>query len=219
MDGDVLASEFAKRQLIDSAKNGQSKQVIALLAARISANLVDPRTGRTALHEAVCRGHTDTVRALLRGKAKLETPTMLSRQTPLHLAAAYGKVDIVRLLLQRRHDVDLVDKQGNTPLHLASTGGVCKALLRAGAEPIVANRKGQLPVDIARENRYDDVVTQLQQFHIDELLEIEKSHTKEKQKLVELQEKRENSEAERIKKNFVKKLLKKGLTPIGMTHG
>ncbi len=40
-------------------------------------------------------------------------------QTPLHRAATLGHSAIVLCLIERKAQVNLKDKQGNTPLHLA----------------------------------------------------------------------------------------------------
>ncbi len=86
----------------------------------------------TALHLAAEKGHFATFRFLVEKGASVKLQTN-SGQTVLHLAAKGGHEDIMRYLLninkreldnmQRIQDtlidVDAVDSQGHTPLHLA----------------------------------------------------------------------------------------------------
>ena len=65
-------------------------------------------------------------------------------RTPLHYACAIGSRPIVELLLQRGafKDVEVADKHGYRPIHLAAEGGysgVIKELMKNGdADPNVA---------------------------------------------------------------------------------
>ncbi|GFN80876.1 ankyrin repeat protein [Plakobranchus ocellatus] len=83
--------------------------------------------GRTAMEEAVCRGHFSTAEALLEAGAAYDTSSdgagASKRPSLLHLAAANGAKRLVEMLLDRGVDVNGVDEFGFTPLRLALSGG------------------------------------------------------------------------------------------------
>ena len=57
------------------------------------------------------------------------------------------------------------DYSGNGPLHWAAHGGyinIVNLLLAAGSDPFFKNRKGQLPMDLAREEGHHDICIRLQ---------------------------------------------------------
>lgn len=85
----------------------------------------------TALHEAVAMGRTDVVRELL-DHAKVVRYIDLGNdlgRAALHEAAGRGNDELVQLLLASGADIDVLDDQDMTPLHLViclrkdSTGG------------------------------------------------------------------------------------------------
>lgn len=58
--------------------------------------------------------------------------TLLCPQTPLHLAVITGQTSVVSFLLQVGADPSLLDRHGDSALHLALRAGACApALLRA----------------------------------------------------------------------------------------
>ena len=79
-----------------------------------------------------------------------------TRDTPLMVAAGYGNVEVVKWLVGAGvevNDVDDVDADGNTALHLAAIRGdtaVVKLLLEAKADPDRVNRFGQRPGNMVR---------------------------------------------------------------------
>lgn len=68
-------------------------------------------------------------------------------QTPLHLFSKSGDVGLVKLLLAKGCNPNGVDAMGNTPLHFAPTAEMVSSLLHAGANPDLANQRGERPLD------------------------------------------------------------------------
>lgn len=75
--------------------------------------------GFTALHLAALNGHTECVRLLIEdGGASVDVQNE-RRQTALHLAIERNQAPIVRLLLSCGCSANIVDQDGDTPLHEA----------------------------------------------------------------------------------------------------
>uniref|UniRef100_A0A6M2DPR1 Putative ipt domain of the transcription factor nfkappab n=1 Tax=Xenopsylla cheopis TaxID=163159 RepID=A0A6M2DPR1_XENCH len=113
--------------------------------------------GKTAVHLAAAIGNTDIFKKLLEKNADVNSTEILSDNTLLHIAVYNDNSDIVQLLLDSPNiKVDLYNKQGHTPLHLAcvvngkGSADIVQKLLEAQADPL-------RPMDgIKRESRSDD---------------------------------------------------------------
>ncbi|CZR70264.1 uncharacterized protein PAC_20165 [Phialocephala subalpina] len=113
-----------------AAKAGSTVAVEALLTPydgiekQIDLNVVD-RDGRTPLHLAASEGHADVVTKLLSIPSTSINQLDSKSQTALHLAAKVGALDVVEKLLKEhkenaeRIDLNVVDRDGRTALHLA----------------------------------------------------------------------------------------------------
>ena len=89
-----------------------------------------------ALHEAIYRGHGETVSVLLESGASPAAKDVKGC-TPLHIAAVRGETEIVQLLLVNRADTEAFDDQDRTPLYQVTYHGhaaAARALLAAGAD-------------------------------------------------------------------------------------
>ena len=76
-------------------------------------------------------------------------------RTPLQLAAEYDRADMIRLLALHGASLNTQDKKGRTPLHRATYEGkveAAEALLETGADPMVLNKSGKTPFEIARKD-------------------------------------------------------------------
>lgn len=134
--------------LIKAAAKGHASIVAALLAAGASVNYED-RWGYTALTYAVAHGDVTTIEALLAGGADVNGPSGPPPRestgiTPLIVASGSG-TNIVRLLLEHEHiDVNRVDRNGQSALFHAASGGdkaVVAQLIKAGS--VLNNREYQ----------------------------------------------------------------------------
>uniref|UniRef100_A0A914US14 RING-type domain-containing protein n=1 Tax=Plectus sambesii TaxID=2011161 RepID=A0A914US14_9BILA len=75
--------------------------------------------GYTALHLAALNNHTEVADVLVtQGKADLDVQNV-NMQTALHLAVERQHTAIVRLLVREKANLNIADKDGDTPLHEA----------------------------------------------------------------------------------------------------
>ena len=85
----------------------------------------------------------------MKDQSLINAKTEPQNLTPLHLAAEEGYVEIVNLLLTNEADMNAVDENGNTPLHLAVLNehiSCALALLHDGADNLKENNKKQTAV-------------------------------------------------------------------------
>lgn len=111
--------------------------------------------GETALHVASATGRTKMVQLLLDAGANVNVVTKLEDRTPLHLACLHDCIDAAKLLLNcATCDVDAKDRNGDTPLHLATVAGSEKLvalLVRYGANINSRNLQNKTPLTQAEE--------------------------------------------------------------------
>ena len=112
-------------------------------------------SGFTPLLSADDKGHTEVCELLL--EAGDDVGPML--HTPL--AAIHSHERIVKLLLSHKADVNSRSKTEATPLHAASQEGhlvSVVALLQAGADPLLPQVDGSLPIHLAAGENHHEVV-------------------------------------------------------------
>ena len=69
------------------------------------------------------------------------------KSTPLHLACIRGYTECARTLLAAGAKINVVDNDGNTPMHFASQnshGDLLKMLLRHDPDLKIKNKKGKM---------------------------------------------------------------------------
>ncbi|XP_069486791.1 nuclear factor NF-kappa-B p105 subunit [Ambystoma mexicanum] len=134
------AVQLAKRHaaaLFDYAVTGDVK---ILLAVQRHLSAVQDENGDNVLHLAIIHLHSELVRNLLEVIAGCISDDIINMkndlyQTPLHLAVITDQADIVENLLSAGADVTLLDRHGNSALHLAAKEGraeILSILLRHG---------------------------------------------------------------------------------------
>ncbi|KFQ45890.1 Nuclear factor NF-kappa-B p105 subunit, partial [Nestor notabilis] len=127
------AMQLAKRHcnaLFDYAVTGDVKM---LLAVQRHLTAVQDDNGDNVLHLAIIHLHTKLVRDLLEVMADLNYNDIINMrndlyQTPLHLAVITKQAEVVEDLLKAGADVSLLDRHGNSVLHLAAAEGDDKIL-------------------------------------------------------------------------------------------
>ncbi|MET1083457.1 MAG: ankyrin repeat domain-containing protein [Burkholderiales bacterium] len=113
--------------------------------------------GLTPLMLTAREGEVDTSVALL-GKGADVGMRTLSGRTALSFAAEKGSLPLVEVLLSRGAKVNDTNKQGFTPLMLASTVEVTEALLRHGADVGARTTRGGTALLIAAERATPETV-------------------------------------------------------------
>lgn len=125
----------------------------------IEVEVKEPISQRTALHDAIWRGHHGLFSALIE-KASLNVPDELGQQ-PLHLAAERGDPMIVSYLLERKAILGARCRHGQTALHRAAWGGsavVVDLLLKAGSSVNTKDNDGNTALHMAVEKGFEPVV-------------------------------------------------------------
>lgn len=114
--------------------------------------------GRNLLHIAQSLNNISTTQKLLELDPTLRVQGDLKGNTPLHSAVIYRKSDMLELYLSDKWpfcSVNVRNNNGETPLYVATDKAFRAGafiLLENGADPLLANRKGESPYDIARSN-------------------------------------------------------------------
>ncbi|CAG2205323.1 unnamed protein product [Mytilus edulis] len=106
------------------------------------------------LYSAVINGNVTEVQKLLDAGATANATSYNNNWSPLHLAAFLNRTDIIEILIKGKGDVDLLDTDGDTPLHLALLQGhlhAAEVLRQYGASLETKNIKGETPEDKGRD--------------------------------------------------------------------
>uniref|UniRef100_A0A8C0JR31 Nuclear factor NF-kappa-B p105 subunit n=1 Tax=Canis lupus dingo TaxID=286419 RepID=A0A8C0JR31_CANLU len=127
------AMQLAKRHanaLFDYAVTGDVKM---LLAVQRHLTAVQDENGDSVLHLAIIHLHAQLVRDLLEVTSGLISDDIINMrndlyQTPLHLAVITKQEAVVDDLLRAGADLSLLDRLGNSVLHLAAKEGQDKIL-------------------------------------------------------------------------------------------
>jgi len=107
------------------------------------------------------------VRLLLERGADI-TLTDWKEETVLMAAASGGNVEVFQAIHFETWDLDVQDEEGNTALHHAAEYGqteAIEALLAAGANPTIRNKKGQTPYEAGLAIRPDEPFAALKSTH------------------------------------------------------
>lgn len=162
-DQDSNYSKFAPKKMTGlhlAACFSLTESIEKLLKRKYPLNSKDGNGG-TTLHWASRYGNEAVVKLLLDKDVDPETPdTYLC--TPLHWASKYGNKTAANLLIERKKaNINALDKDSGTPLHLASENGheaIVKLLLEKGADLEALDSDDSTPLHRASENGYHEVV-------------------------------------------------------------
>ncbi|MHB9147113.1 MAG: ankyrin repeat domain-containing protein [Candidatus Amoebophilus sp.] len=129
-----------------AARSGDLATARSLLLQGFYINASD-KFGWTPLHLAASKGHTEMLRLLLEQGANLYAADY-NGMAALHFACFNGHEQATNLLLQIT-DVNTQDKDGYTPLFLATRSGIIsivEALIGRGANVNAQNKLGNTPL-------------------------------------------------------------------------
>uniref|UniRef100_A0A914C0T5 26S proteasome non-ATPase regulatory subunit 10 n=1 Tax=Acrobeloides nanus TaxID=290746 RepID=A0A914C0T5_9BILA len=110
--------------------------------------------GQTALHYAASKNHLSILKLLVEADGDVNAQDKYGA-SPLHRASSQGHLDIVRFLLScKRIRIDLSNREGDTPLHLAcedENDSVAILLAQNGADLKRQNKNEKTPIDLVRQ--------------------------------------------------------------------
>ncbi|XP_064382308.1 fibronectin type 3 and ankyrin repeat domains protein 1-like [Halichondria panicea] len=125
-------------------------------------------SGFSALHYAVDGGNLSTINYILSEGVNVDDKNecTLSGWTPLLRTATFGgKARVAQVLIEAGANVSKCDKNGKTPLMLASLNGfkdLVQLLLANGADPAVKTKLGMSAKDFAQSFNHQDAVELLE---------------------------------------------------------
>jgi len=165
-----LADEVGNTALHYSSGCGDVCVVTYLLDHGANVNLGN-HYRLTALYRACLEGHLEVADVLVTRGADPTVQTTRLR-TPLMITSFYENVKMVRFLLglrMVRAAIDAQEEDGATALHNALIGSVSekrvevvKLLVGAGANPMVADKIGRTPMDVAKTRGLGECIKILQ---------------------------------------------------------
>ncbi|BGO94078.1 hypothetical protein NBRC10512_003711 [Rhodotorula toruloides] len=148
--------EVGNTALMSAAAIGNLEILTLLIGAGADVNAVNNKE-QTALHYAASKGHVNIGRLLISKGADINARDR-ANQLPLHRAASTGSVPFIHLILASKSPnkpekprLNLLDRAGNTPLHLAIESGHAEAavtLIEGGADRDRGDADGTRPEEI-----------------------------------------------------------------------
>ncbi|KAH7698292.1 Ankyrin repeat, partial [Aphelenchoides avenae] len=109
--------------------------------------------GQTPLHYACSKNQLAIAKLLVENGADVNAQDKYGA-APLHRAAGQGHLDVVNFLAhQAGVRIDIPDREGNTPLHLAcedNQDSVAILLVQRGANPKRENKEEKTPLDLTQ---------------------------------------------------------------------
>ena len=170
-----------------AARYGHTDLLRYLISRGDIVNMAFPGDINMLLHEAARGNHIETVRTLVELGASCDIQDANGRRA-LHVAAEMGSLEVTKLLVERQEvsysDTELEyvvaldraitklkrlnvhDKDGNTPLHLAAAAGktnILSYLSSAGCDLRSCNTHGEYPLTLAARYGRNDTVKLLLQ--------------------------------------------------------
>ena len=139
--------------LLAAASNGWGDIVKELVSHRVDVDAVAGE-GWFTVHYLAKHGLLAELKQIVDLKrSELLRTTLFGNENVLHVAVLNSQISLVQFLVDgKKIDINAVDKNGDTPLHLAVVGGdldLIKILLSNRAKTNVANKIGNTPLHLA----------------------------------------------------------------------
>lgn len=138
--------------------------VVKLLLAAGADTTRRYRYGQTVLHLAAARGFPEILTSLVDSHAAMN-PVDVNGNTPLDEAVLHNQAESVRFLIAHGADIKYTHPgDGRGPIHEAAMKGfsdLLPILVDAGANPVLRDRSGQTPLDLALAYKNANVVAAL----------------------------------------------------------
>ncbi|MBC23233.1 MAG: hypothetical protein CMJ32_04875 [Phycisphaerae bacterium] len=134
--------------LLMAARTGNIDQLRLEIANGADLNVLDPESGRTALHHAARKGDYEMAQLLVEKDIRLDAGDR-SGKTALTLAAENGHKQLVAMLIESGADVNTRDMIGGSPVLWAAGLGsfdTVSQLLEAGADVNIVDVNGMTPL-------------------------------------------------------------------------
>ena len=163
----VDAVDRDENQPLHSACSSCTEAVKLLVSLGSDTNALN-KHGRTPLHSAASGSHshtqlnpTEVCEILVTHCAKIDIKDEDGNQ-PLHLACIRGCTDIAAYLISQNANVNAVNNQGLTPLHMVAcrereSPQLCELLLKHGAKIDAVSKSGNQPFHLACRKCYIEI--------------------------------------------------------------
>ncbi|XP_055976978.1 nuclear factor NF-kappa-B p100 subunit isoform X2 [Sorex fumeus] len=158
-------AQRSARALLDYGVTADARTLLAGQRHLLTAQDED---GDTPLHLAIIHGQSNVIEQIIQVICHAQHLGVVNltnhlHQTPLHLAVITGQAHVVSFLLQVGADPALLDRHGDSALHLALRAGACapdllRALLQSGLPSVLPllhmpDFEGLYPVHLAVRTR------------------------------------------------------------------
>ncbi|XP_041379594.1 serine/threonine-protein phosphatase 6 regulatory ankyrin repeat subunit C-like, partial [Gigantopelta aegis] len=122
-------------------------EIIKFFDEKDETDETDRKNKNTPLHEAAWRGYTDIAQVLIEHGASLRAT---NTDKSLLEAIRFWRFRGVKSAIEKGADLNILDSDGSSPLHLACRGGHLETtgyLISKGANTIIKDKSGRTPVD------------------------------------------------------------------------
>lgn len=127
--------------------------MVMLLRQQGASYSIKDRSGMVAIHYAVDGGDTTTLEWMISDGADVNAKDDVNGWTPLLRAASVNSsAEVARVLIRYDAKIDVIDKQGKTPLMIATVSGnlpFVQMLVQSGANFLIKNQYEKTLYDLA----------------------------------------------------------------------